>query len=310
MLPETMIFQNVLALIIVIGVALWRSNSRTEATIRLVGAWALMVGLVLSGVWISPPPIAPWFYCILLALASGWHWRRLSSQGGWSLLRLSNIPTLVSISLGAVFLWQGLSGRLQPDIQSIDLAAPMQRGEGICVLSGGNSLAMNAHFMTAGTPLGLKEIHSVDFTKVGSGGFRTKYWGIDPQPREISDYLIYEEPVFAPCDGMIVEMKNDHPDHPAGGQFRDTTGVNFVTLRCGQVDIILAHLKRGSIGVNLQQSVETGDLIGTIGNSGNTEEPHLHIQAQTVLPPDSTEIYQRPVAMTFDGRYLSRGECL
>lgn len=310
MLPETMLFQNFLALLLLAGVAISRSASRPDAAVRLLGAWSLMIGLVLSGVWISPPPIAPWIYCVLLVLASGLHVLRSVGDERLRLLRLSHIPTFVSISLGALFLWQGLSGRLQPDIEVIDLAAPMQQADGVCVLSGGNSVALNAHFLTAGTPLGLKEIHSVDFIKVRAGGFRTRTWQFAPQPRDIGEYLVYDEPVFAPCDGLVVEMKNDHPDHPAGGEYRDTTGVNFITLRCDKVDIILAHLKRGSIDVSIGQTLEAGDFIGTVGNSGNTEEPHLHIQAQTVLPPKSNGSYPRPVAMTFAGRYLSRGECL
>lgn len=310
MLPETILFQNALALVVVIGIAISRSASRKEAFFRLLGSWLLMIGLVLAGVWVSPPPIAPWIYCVLLFLASGLHLFRSIGAERLNLLRLSHIPTLASLSLGALFLWQGLSGRLQPGIEVVDLSAPLQSAGDICVLSGGNSLALNAHFLTASSPSGVQEIHSVDFIKIRSGGFRTKSWQFAPQPSEISQYLIYDEPVFAPCDGMVQAMKNDHPDHPAGNKFRDTSGVNFVTLRCNEVDVILAHLKPGSIEVSLGQNLKTGDLIGKIGNSGNTEEPHLHIQAQTVLSPESEETYPRPVVMTFDGRYLSRGECL
>ena len=310
MLPETMLFQNILVFLVLIGVAISSFESRLEAVLRLFGAWSMMIGLIVAGVWISPPPIAPWIYCVLLVLASGLHVLRSAGNERLRLLRLSHIPTFVSISLGALFLWQGLTGRLQPDIEVIDLAAPMQQADGICVLSGGNSLALNAHFLTAGSPLGLKEIHSVDFIKVRSGGFRTRSWQFAPQPKDIGEYLVYDEPVFAPCDGSVVEMKNDHPDHPAGGQYRDTSGVNFITLRCDKVDIILAHLKRGSIEASVGQVLNAGDFVGTVGNSGNTEEPHLHIQAQTVLPPESSDTYPRPVAMTFSGRYLSRGECL
>ena len=310
MLPETMLFQNIMALFLLIGLTISRSVSRPEAMLRLFGAWSFMFGLILAGVWVSPPPIAPWMYCVLLVLASGLHVLRSVGNERLRLLRPSHIPTFVSISLGVLFVWQGVSGRMQPDIEVIDLAAPMRQADGICVLSGGNSLALNAHFLTAGSQLGLKEIHSVDFIKVRAGGFRTRSWHFAPQPKEISEYLVYDEPVFAPCNGSVLEVKNDHPDHPAGGEYRDKSGVNFVTLRCNKIDIILAHLKRGSIEVSIGQSLKTGDFIGTVGNSGNTEEPHLHIQAQTVLPHASRNSYPRPVAMTFNGRYLSRGECL
>ena len=310
MLPETLLVQNILALLLVISVALSRSSSRREAAVRLVAAWLFMIGLILAGVCVSPPPIAPWLYCGLLFAASSAHIVRSAKAGQFTVLRFSHIPTVASAGFGLLFLWQGLSGRLQPDIDTINLAAPMPRGEGICVLSGGNSLALNAHFLSGGSPNGVQEIHSVDFIKLRPGGLRTRSWRVDPQPQDITEYLVYEEPVFAPCDGTIESLKNDHPDHPAGGEYRDRSGVNYVTLRCDRVDIILAHLKRGSIEVTAGQSVDKGEFIGTIGNSGNTEEPHLHIQAQTVLSENSNEEYPRPVAMTFDGRYLSRGECL
>lgn len=40
----------------------------------------------------------------------------------------------------------------------------------------------------------------------------------------------------------------------------------------------LAHLQRGSVRVSLGQEVEAGDVIGACGNSGNSTEPHVHVQ--------------------------------
>lgn len=39
-----------------------------------------------------------------------------------------------------------------------------------------------------------------------------------------------------------------------------------------------AHLRRGSVRVAVGDRVEPGDLLGEVGNSGNTTEPHLHVQ--------------------------------
>lgn len=44
-------------------------------------------------------------------------------------------------------------------------------------------------------------------------------------------------------------------------------------------------------------AVTKGQLIGAVGNSGYSDEPHLHVQANTV---DG-----RPVAIVFDGRFLA-----
>jgi len=44
----------------------------------------------------------------------------------------------------------------------------------------------------------------------------------------------------------------------------------------------MAHLSPGSIQVKVGDHVTVGQPIAKVGNSGNTSEPHLHIQAQTL----------------------------
>ena len=46
--------------------------------------------------------------------------------------------------------------------------------------------------------------------------------------------------------------------------------------------LMMAHLSPGSIQVKIGDHVNVGQPIAKIGNSGNTTEPHLHIQAQTI----------------------------
>ena len=46
------------------------------------------------------------------------------------------------------------------------------------------------------------------------------------------------------------------------------------------VEVILAHLKQGSVAVTAGMKVNTGDVLGQVGNSGNTSQPHLHIHAE------------------------------
>jgi len=44
--------------------------------------------------------------------------------------------------------------------------------------------------------------------------------------------------------------------------------------------VVLAHLRRGSVRVHSGQRVRAGQLLGRVGNSGNSSEPHLHVHAQ------------------------------
>ena len=45
---------------------------------------------------------------------------------------------------------------------------------------------------------------------------------------------------------------------------------------------MMAHLSPGSIQVKVGDRVERGQPIAKAGNSGNTTEPHLHMQAQSI----------------------------
>ena len=42
--------------------------------------------------------------------------------------------------------------------------------------------------------------------------------------------------------------------------------------------VLLAHLQRGSVQVQPGQPVSVGDPVARCGNSGNSTEPHLHLQ--------------------------------
>lgn len=43
--------------------------------------------------------------------------------------------------------------------------------------------------------------------------------------------------------------------------------------------ILLAHLRRGSVTVDVGDHLDSGDAVGRCGNSGNSTQPHLHLQA-------------------------------
>lgn len=56
-------------------------------------------------------------------------------------------------------------------------------------------------------------------------------------------------------------------------------------------------MKKGSIVVAEGEEVKTGQLLGKVGNSGNTSEPHLHIHA---------EKDGKGIPITFNDRFLVR----
>jgi len=145
----------------------------------------------------------------------------------------------------------------------------------------------------------------LDFVRIDRFGRRAAgFWPSDP-----GRYLIFGEPVYAPCAGVVVQTEDQLPDqtppetdpiHPAG---------NFVRLECGQADVLLAHLMYASLTVNTGDWVQTGRLIGKVGNSGLSTEPHLHLHAQH---PGLEENFlaRPPMPVRVDGRVLVRNSRL
>lgn len=72
------------------------------------------------------------------------------------------------------------------------------------------------------------------------------------------------------------------------------------------VIVVLCHLQRGSVTVQPGQRVRIGEQLGRCGNSGNSTEPHVHIQAI-----DDAEIAPaNAVPLTFAGSLSRNGEVI
>jgi murein DD-endopeptidase MepM/ murein hydrolase activator NlpD len=95
--------------------------------------------------------------------------------------------------------------------------------------------------------------------------------------------------VVAPLDGVAAAVVADHPDQPVGGSDRQNPAGNYISLDIGAGRYLLfAHLKKSSALVAAGDRVRRGQPLAQVGNSGNTSEPHLHLQAQN-LPRFSFE---------------------
>ncbi|MCB9598288.1 MAG: M23 family metallopeptidase [Sandaracinaceae bacterium] len=96
-----------------------------------------------------------------------------------------------------------------------------------------------------------------------------------------TDYYAFEREVRMPVGGIVVEVVSDAPDVPPGPADLDAVN-NLVGVQVyGGYYVYLLHLRQGSVpaGVTVGARVETGDLVGLVGNSGVTAEPHLHVVA-------------------------------
>lgn len=122
---------------------------------------------------------------------------------------------------------------------------------------------------------------AIDWIKIGESG--TTFSG-DPKKNE--NYFCYNQDVLAVADGTVVRVLDGVPENtPATGDSRAVT-LNPVNMGGNQVAIDLGgnryalygHLIPGSIRVKEGDKVKAGQVIAKLGNSGNSSEPHLHLQ--------------------------------
>lgn len=117
-------------------------------------------------------------------------------------------------------------------------------------------------------------------------------WGLKGGAPE--GYSCFGDPVRAMAGGTVVATCNRMKDHRARDTWpllmwmatgeavlRDALGGsyllgNHVIVDHGGTYAVYAHLRRSSVTCRVGDVVQAGDVLGEIGNTGNSSEPHLH----------------------------------
>jgi len=101
---------------------------------------------------------------------------------------------------------------------------------------------------------------------------------------------------LAVANGTVVEVKDSIPENVPGANSRavpitlETVGGNHVIIDIGGGHYAFyAHLKPGSLKVKLGDKVTRGQVIGLVGNTGNSTEPHLHFHVADANSPLGSE---------------------
>jgi len=304
-------FQFALPLLL-IGWLLWLpARNALGFAAQVIASFAALACVALQGIWLLPPWWAPWISAAALLVAMWLAWRRIRNSwsglphtwGAWSVLGLF-------IALGAVSIYgtvSALKSRTAPLAGRVNLAFPLELGRYL-IVNGGSNLSTNAHLETldASVPryrAWRGQSYGVDVVALGAFGLRAG--GV--QPADPRAYVIFGARVLAPCAGQVVIAVDGLPDmqvpevdseHPAG---------NHVLLRCAAADVLIGHLQSGSVRVDPGAEVVVGDWLGSVGNSGNTGEPHLHIHAQG-RGPSEAPLGGEPRPIQFNGRFPVRGD--
>ena len=114
----------------------------------------------------------------------------------------------------------------------------------------------------------------------------------DGDEKDNAAYVAYGEEVLAVADGVIAGVKDGIPDNVPGPTSRavpitlETIGGNYVVLDLGNGRYAFyAHLQPGSVRVMAGDKVRRGQVLGLVGNSGNSTQPHLHFHVSDAPTP-------------------------
>ncbi|MFE7355933.1 M23 family metallopeptidase [Streptomyces sp. NPDC057543] len=142
--------------------------------------------------------------------------------------------------------------------------------------------------------------YAIDFIAVDekhrTAGSRSWRTFLATEPPEL--FHAFGRPVLAPVGGTVVAVHDAEPDHEGrrsqlalvpytlGQASRLRQGANgvagnhlIISLSESGPFVALAHLKAGSVRVSVGQRVVEGQRIADCGNSGNSTQPHVHMQA-------------------------------
>ncbi|MBD7949455.1 M23 family metallopeptidase [Oerskovia rustica] len=171
----------------------------------------------------------------------------------------------------------------------------------------------------------LGQRYAIDFVGVDSrhrtAAVRDWRTALGTEPPEL--FVAFGRPILAPADGVVVRVHDGEDDHAArrsqlalvpyalGAAARLREGVhavagNHVTvvLAGSGAFVSLVHLRHGSLRVRVGDAVRAGQQVAACGNSGNSTQPHVHVQVT-----DSADFsVARGVPITFrDFREWPRG---
>jgi Peptidase family M23 len=98
---------------------------------------------------------------------------------------------------------------------------------------------------------------------------------------QLSSYAFFGDEIYSVANGTVVEIGDGLPEQvpgklPEGATIQMAAG-NHVVVDIGEGRFAFyAHMQPGSLKVKVGDRVITGQVLGLLGNSGNTDAPHLH----------------------------------
>jgi hypothetical protein len=171
------------------------------------------------------------------------------------------------------------------------IGAPL-RGEWLAGNGPSNQSGHRRTQLSLGGNITIPQRFAIDFLQVDSAGNSFK-----GDRSKNANFIAYGKEVLAVGDGIVVQTKDSIPENTEGPMSRAvpvtliTIGGNHVVLDLGNDRFAFyAHLQPGSLRVRVGDRVKTGQVLGLVGNSGNSTEPHLHFHLVDAIAPGTSTL--------------------
>lgn len=174
----------------------------------------------------------------------------------------------------------------------IVIGPPLRGADWVAANGPGNTSGHRRALIPVNGRAQIAQRFAIDWVEMEPNGAST-YKG---DAKDNKSYRAYGSEALAVADGGVSETKDGIPQNIPGLTSRavpitlETIGGNHVIIDLGDGHYAFyAHLQPGSLRVKVGDKVHRGQVIGLVGNSGNSTEPHLHFHISNANSPLGSE---------------------
>jgi Peptidase family M23 len=128
----------------------------------------------------------------------------------------------------------------------------------------------------------LAQRFAIDWVQIETvNGAATTFKG--PEDKNES-YFCYDQPIYSVAAGKVVDASDGMAENvPHSGKyavaidFNNAAGNHVVVEIAPHRYVLYAHMRPGTLQVKVGDRVRSGQVLGHVGNTGSSTEPHLHM---------------------------------
>jgi hypothetical protein len=205
-----------------------------------------------------------------------WLWVPVDAHAPASVRHRITVQEASGADSGRTHVFEGPAVPVSRDV--VVIGPPLRGGAWLTANGPSNESGHRRALIPVGGMPVIAQRFAIDYVKVDTTGSTVK----GDRARNENFYAENLD-ALAVADGIVAATKDSIPENVPGPTSRavpitlETVGGNYVIVDIGGGRYAFyAHLRPGSLRVRAGDRVRRGQVLGLVGNSGNSTEPHLH----------------------------------